>query len=199
MNELVIFASGSGSNFLSIINHITNGHLDAKIVGLITNKAEIGAIEIARQYGIPHCVLSSAQFTNIKTYESALLNQCIQWNPRLIICAGYLRKIPTNLIQVYPNRILNIHPSLLPKFGGHGFYGLHVHKSVLENNETQTGCTIHIVSAEYDQGPILAQERLVVDPSESAEQLAKRVLKLEHQLYPKMIASYLKQLNNTTE
>ena len=117
----------------------------------------------------------------------------------MIICAGYLRKIPTNLIQAYPNRILNIHPSLLPKFGGHGFYGLHVHKSVLENKETHTGCTIHIVSAEYDQGPILAQERLVVDPSESAEQLAKRVLKLEHQLYPKTIASYLKQLNNTTE
>ena len=199
MNELVIFASGSGSNFLSIINHITNGHLNAKIVGLITNKAEIGAIEIALQYRIPHCVLSSAQFTNNKTYESALLNQCVRWNPRLIICAGYLRKIPRNLILAYPNRILNVHPSLLPKFGGNGFYGLHVHESVLESNETHTGCTIHIVSAEYDQGLILAQERLAVDTSESAEQLANRVLKLEHQLYPKTIASYLKQLNNTTE
>ncbi len=199
MNELVIFASGSGSNFLSIINHIANGHLNAKIVGLITNKAEIGAVEIAQQHEIPNCVLSSAQFRNNETYESALLNQCTQWNPRLIICAGYLRKIPTYLILAYPNRILNVHPSLLPKFGGFGFYGIHVHKSVLESNETYTGCTIHIVSAEYDQGPILAQERLKVYQSESAEQLAYRVLKLEHQLYPKTIASYLKQLNNTTE
>jgi phosphoribosylglycinamide formyltransferase 1 len=198
LNELVIFASGSGSNFRSIIDHITNGHLDAKILGLITNTAEIGAIDIAKQHGIPYRVFASAQFESTEAYELALLDQCVQWNPKLIICAGYLRKIPTILIQAYPNRILNIHPSLLPKFGGQGFYGIHVHKSVLESNETHTGCTIHIVSAEYDKGPILAQERLLVDPSESAEHLAKRVLKLEHQLYPRTIASYLYQLNHPT-
>ena len=199
MNELLIFASGSGSNFRSIINHIKNGYLNARVLGLITNKPEIGAIDIAREYGIPFYVLSVKQFDSYDAYELAILNQCLKLNPRLIICAGYLRKIPPKLIHSFQNRILNIHPSLLPKFGGHGYYGIHVHKSVLESNETYTGCTIHIVSEEYDKGPILAQKQIVVNKYESAEQLAKRVLKVEHQLYPKIIASYLKQLNSPSE
>ena len=199
MNELVVFASGSGSNFQSIINHIKQGSLDAKIVGLVTNKLDIGAIDLARQHRIPFRVIFSKQFESYEAYESALLDQCLEWNPRLIICAGYLQKIPPKLIQAFPNRILNIHPSLLPKFGGQGYYGIHVHKSVLEKKETHTGCTIHIVSEEYDQGPILAQEHLVVRQTESAEQLAKRVLTMEHQLYPKAIGEYLKRQNGPME
>ena len=135
MNELVVFASGSGSNFQSIINHIKKGSLDAKIVGLVTNKLDIGAIDLARQHRIPFHVVFSKQFESYEAYESALLDQCLEWNPRLIICAGYLQKIPPKLIQAFPNRILNIHPSLLPKFGGQGYYGIHVHKSVLEKRK----------------------------------------------------------------
>tara|TARA_B100000963_G_scaffold327797_1_gene315799 strand:- start:27 stop:626 length:600 start_codon:yes stop_codon:yes gene_type:complete len=199
LNKLVIFASGSGSNFRSIINQIKIGYLQAEVVGLITNKREIGAIDIAKQHGIPFYVLTAKQFDSYKTYELAILKQCLELNPRLIICAGYLKKIPPKLIYAFKNRILNIHPSLLPKFGGLGYYGIHVHKRVLESNETHTGCTIHIVSSEYDKGPILAQKQIIIKKSESPEQLAKRVLKVEHQLYSKTIASYLKHLDSPSE
>ncbi len=198
MNHLVIFASGSGSNFQSIIDNIQSGRLDAKITGLITNRDQIGAISIAKLNGIPYQVINKKDFSNSKEYEESLLVQCRNWDAHYLICAGYLNKIPDLLIEHYDHRILNIHPSLLPKYGGKGFYGIHVHTSVIEHGETVSGCTIHLVSSNYDEGPILAQESVEVDPEDTPHSLAAKVLAIEHSLYPKTIQNYIHQSIQTS-
>ncbi len=194
MSNIVVFASGSGSNFLSIINSVESGDLKARLVGLISNKNGIGAIDHAKKNSIPNKVISSQEFDSHEKYTDVLISQLEEWGTDLIVLAGYLRKIPEQLIRKYPNRILNIHPSLLPKFGGKGFYGLKVHKAAINSGDTISGCTIHLVSEEYDEGPILAQKEVEILPDDTPETLAKRVLAQEHLLYPKVISNYLNQL-----
>ncbi|MEO1021384.1 MAG: phosphoribosylglycinamide formyltransferase [Bacteroidota bacterium] len=196
MFNIAVFASGSGSNFQAILDSTTqNGILsDATICGLITNKAEIKAIDRAHSAGIEAVVLNPSVYPTAREYEASLLSTLEIWNTDLIVLAGYLRKIPVSVIDRYPNRILNIHPSLLPRFGGKGFYGMKVHKAVKEAGDHETGCTIHIVTEEFDDGPILAQERITISLSDSAEEIAARVLTLEHDLYPRVIASHMKSL-----
>ncbi|RNC79466.1 MAG: phosphoribosylglycinamide formyltransferase [Balneola sp.] len=196
MANIVVFASGSGSNFQSIINSTQSGELEAHIAGLISNKQGTGAIKKADEHSIPHAVISENDFSSYQEYTQQLISQLENWKTDLIVLAGYLRKIPEELIQQYSNRILNIHPSLLPKYGGKGFYGLKVHKAVIEAGDQVTGCTIHIVSEEYDEGPILEQVEVPVMDSDTPESLAKRVLEQEHLFYPKVISNYLKQLTD---
>lgn len=195
MKNIVVFASGSGSNFQSIIDAVQDGSLHAHIAGLISNKSGIKALERAEKYGIPALVISENEFHEYLDYEQQLLRQLDNWNTDLIVLAGYLRKIPASIIGAYENRILNIHPSLLPKYGGKGFYGINVHKAVLEAKETITGCSIHVVSEEYDKGPILEQATVHVLASDTPEELAARVLQQEHLIYPKVIETYLNTLN----
>ncbi len=196
MKNLVVFASGSGSNFQSIIDAVSDGKLNARITGLIANKYHIGAITKAEAHDIPVRVLSDIDFDRYSDYETVLLTQLTSWNADLIILAGYLRKIPESVITEFEGKILNIHPSLLPKYGGKGFYGLNVHKAVIEAGDAESGCTIHIVSEEYDKGPILAQQKVSVLPNDTPEDLAARVLEQEHALYPKIIANYINTLTN---
>lgn len=196
MKNLVVFASGSGSNFQSIIDAVTNGNLNARITGLIANKYNIGAITKAEANDIPVRVLSDIDFDLYSDYENVLLTQLRSWKADIVILAGYLRKIPGAVISEYEGKILNIHPSLLPKYGGKGFYGIKVHKAVIEAGDTESGCTIHIVSEEYDKGPILAQQKVSVLPNDTPEDLAARVLVQEHLLYPKIIANYINTLTN---
>lgn len=191
MKNIVVFASGSGSNFQSIIDATQNGNLNARIAGLISNKHGIKALERARQNDIPVLVISESYFKEYELYEQALLAQLKVWNTDFITLAGYLRKIPVSVIKSYENRILNIHPSLLPKYGGKGFYGLRVHRAVLEAHESESGCSIHVVSEEYDKGPILEQAIVQVLSEDSPEDLAARILEQEHILYPKAIENYL--------
>lgn len=195
MKNIVVFASGSGSNFQSIIDATQNGSLNAHIVGLISNKSGIKALERAKNNGIPSLVISESEFDKYGAYEKQLLNQLENWNTDLIVLAGYLRKIPGSVIRAYENRILNIHPSLLPKYGGKGFYGINVHKTVLEAKENISGCSVHIVSEEYDKGPILEQATVHVLVSDTPEGLAARILEQEHLLYPKVIETYLNTFN----
>lgn len=195
MKNIVVFASGSGSNFQSIIDATQNGSLNAHIVGLISNKSGIKALERAKNNGIPSLVISESEFDEYEAYEKQMLNQLENWNTDLIVLAGYLRKIPGSVIRAYENRILNIHPSLLPKYGGKGFYGINVHKAVLEAKETISGCSVHIVSEEYDKGPILEQATVHVLVSDTPEGLAARILEQEHLLYPKVIETYLNTFN----
>lgn len=195
MKNIVVFASGSGSNFQSIIDAVQNGSLHAHIAGLISNKSGIKALERADRHGIPALVISEIDFHEYLDYEQQLLRQLDNWNTDLIVLAGYLRKIPASVIKAYENRILNIHPSLLPKYGGKGFYGINVHKAVLEAKETMSGCSIHVVSEEYDKGPILEQATVDVLASDTPEELAARVLQQEHLIYPKVIETYLNTLN----
>lgn len=191
MKNIVVFASGSGSNFQSIIDATLTGKINARIVGLISNKHGIKALERARINTIPTFVISEKEFDSIETYEEKLIEKILFWETDFIVLAGFLRKIPSSLIQKFDKKILNIHPSLLPKFGGKGFYGLNVHKAVIQAKEEYSGCTIHLVSDEYDTGSILAQAKVPVLKTDTPENLATRVLKMEHTLYPQTISNYI--------
>ncbi len=190
MKKLVIFASGSGTNMQAIINEIESGKIQAEIAGLIVNKPEIKAIERAEKFNIPVSIISDK---DEETFTSKLSKKLSDWNPDLIILAGFLRKIPDSIIGNYQNKIINIHPALLPKFGGKGFYGLNVHKAVLESGDKETGCTVHYVNEEYDKGPIISQKKVPVHSSDTPEDVAKRVLKAEHKLLPSVIKKLINQ------
>lgn len=194
LKNIVVFASGSGSNFQSIIDAISTGSLQASITGLITDRDQIKSIERAQFHNIPYTILSPASFVHQSVFESTLLNQLEIYNTDLIVLAGYLKKIPGKVIRTYRDRILNIHPSLLPKYGGKGFYGIKVHEAVLLNEEIESGCTVHVVNEVYDDGPVLAQSKVPVYKTDTASDLASRVLIEEHKLYPKVISEYLKRI-----
>jgi len=192
VKKLVIFASGSGSNFQAIINATKNQDIHAVIAGLIVNKKNIGAVERAQKHDIPVALLTP---DDTHQFEQQLEKQLHKWNPDLIVLAGFLKKIPERIIRKYPDKIINIHPALLPKYGGKGFYGLRVHKAVIEAEESESGCTVHYVNEEYDKGDIIAQKKVPVQPSDTPEILAKRVLKEEHKLLPSVIKNILNQNN----
>lgn len=195
MKNIVVFASGSGSNFQSIIDAVESGKINARITGLISNKDGIKALERAEKHNIPTCILNESVFEDYQDYEKELLLQLVDWDTDLIALAGYLRKIPVSVINRYEHRILNIHPSLLPKFGGKGFYGIKVHQAVIASKEAESGCTIHVVTKEFDEGPVLEQSKVPVKSDDTPQTLAARVLEQEHILYPKVIANYLTTLD----
>jgi len=194
--NIVVFASGSGTNFQAIIDAVENGQINGRIVGLISNKKGIQAIDRAQKHNIDHEYLAPSDFSSYPNYVEALLKQLEQWDTQLIALAGYMIKIPSEIIDKYKDRIVNIHPSLLPKYGGKGFYGKKVHRAVIDNKEEISGCTVHMVTEEYDQGPILGQRKVPVRKSDDPETLAKRILKEEHKLFPEIIAKLAKQINN---
>ncbi|MEX0844813.1 MAG: phosphoribosylglycinamide formyltransferase [Balneolaceae bacterium] len=191
MNNIVVLASGSGTNFRAIIEAAEQGEISGQISGLITNKPDIGAITYAQKFDIPVQVIIPEEYTTEVDFSNALLKQFQNWEADLIVLAGYLKKIPSAVIQAFPNRILNIHPALLPKYGGKGFYGLKVHQAVIDAGDPESGCTVHIVTEEFDKGPILAQVKVPVKQDDTPELLAQRILKEEHQLYPKVIQEHL--------
>lgn len=188
MKRVAVFASGSGSNFQSIADSITKGiSTHFELCGLVASKPDIQALDRAHRLRLPSVVLKASDFENEALFANALLDTTTNWNTDIIVLAGYLTKLPAIFIERFHGIILNIHPSLLPKFGGKGFYGLKVHDAVLQAGETESGCTVHVVDGEYDKGRILAQLKLDVHPNESAEELAKRVLQLEHELFPRVV------------
>jgi len=197
LKQLVVFASGSGSNFQSIINAVQNGQINARVAGLVSNNADAYSVERALKNDIPFIVLNPLQFESEADYIKELLQQLANWKADILILAGYLKKIPLSVIEAYPKRILNIHPSLLPKYGGKGYYGMNVHKAVIEAKEKESGCTVHLVSKEYDDGPILGQAVITVHENETPEELAQRVLNQEHKLYPVIIQQYIETINNS--
>ena len=191
MKNLVVFASGSGSNFQSIIDAISEERLDAKIVGFVSNNEFAHSIKRAQENDIPVLIVSPSDFPSEKDYTSKLVNQLHSWKADVLILAGYLKKIPSDIIAAYRNNILNIHPSLLPKYGGKGYYGIKVHEAVITNNDFESGCTVHIVTDEYDEGPVLGQSIVKVLPTDTASDLAKKVLEKEHELFPSVIKKHL--------
>jgi formyltetrahydrofolate-dependent phosphoribosylglycinamide formyltransferase len=189
VHNLVFFASGSGTNFQSVIDAIESGQIQARISGLITNRPEAGAIKRAQKHDIPAYVIDP----NAPDFEQKLLNLLSELNPDLIVLAGYLKKIPTGIIKNYSGKIINIHPSLLPKYGGKGYYGMNVHRAVLENKENVSGCTVHFVNEIYDNGQIIEQIEVPVSSTDSPESLAKKILRREHELLPNTIQKLLTQ------
>ncbi len=196
MKRLVFFASGSGSNFQAVIDDVESGAINASIAGLISNKKNIQALERAHKHNIPTEVLAQSEFENSQKYETRLLHVLSEWNPSLIVLAGYLLKIPDSVVGKYEGKVINIHPALLPEYGGKGFYGLNVHRAVLNDEKKQSGCSVHLVTSNYDEGPVLAQHKVPVYENDTPEKLAKRVLEQEHQLLPEVIRNLVDDVDH---
>lgn len=181
--RLGFLASGRGSNMQAIIEACKNGKIKAEPVVVISNNATAGALEIARRESIPAFHLSNQTHPDPDLLDQAITETLQHHHADLVILAGYMKKIGPALLGAYRNRIINIHPSLLPKFGGQGMYGIHVHEAVLAAGEKTTGATVHLVEGEYDSGRILKQREVKVMPDDTPESLAARVLEAEHTLY----------------
>lgn len=186
MKKIVVFASGSGTNFQHIAEYFSKKQT-ATIELLISNKADAYALERAKKMNIPTLLIDREMI-----YKSEnVLNILRQLNPNLLILAGFLWLIPENIIDAFPRKIVNIHPALLPKYGGKGMYGMQVHKAVVENKETETGISIHYVTKEYDKGDLIFQAKCKVLPKDSPETIAEKVHGLEYEFFPKTVENIL--------
>lgn len=185
--NLGFFASHGGSNMQALIDATKRGELDARPALLISNNRNSQATVRAQQEGMPFLVMNSVTHPDFEALDQAMLDALREHEVDLIILAGYMKMIGPKVLEAYDNRILNIHPALLPKFGGHGMFGQHVHKAVLDAGETVTGVTIHLVNSEYDEGRIIAQAEVPVMPDDTVESLAARVLKKEHEFFAKTL------------
>ena len=189
--RLAVFCSGTGSNFKALFHAIIERELPAEIVLCLSNRSQCGAMEFAREFDIEALHLSEKQFGSESEFASAMLDALRERRIDMILLAGYLRKIPDAVIAAYPEKIVNIHPSLLPEFGGHGMYGMRVHEAVIASGETRSGATVHYVNEEYDKGRIIMQHHVPVVTGDTPETLAERVLRCEHRLYPEALEKLL--------
>ena len=189
--KLAIFASGSGSNAENICNYFANSS-DIEVVLMCTNNRDAYIVKRAEKLDIPVVFISKPELNNFDNLHKKLQSVKVD----IIILAGFLLKLPAIMIEYYPNRILNIHPSLLPKYGGKGMYGNKVHKAVLENKETESGISIHFVNQNYDEGEIVLQEKCVISEDETLETLTEKIHQLEHNYFPIAIEKTLKNLFN---
>ena len=182
MKKLGILASHRGTNFQAIIDACRDGHLKASPVIAISNNSKSVALERAKKAGIATAHLSNLTHQNPEDLDQAMLKLLDKYNVDLVVTVGYMRKLGNKILQRYAGRIVNVHPSLLPKYGGQGMHGMHVHNAVIQNGDTETGVTVHWVEGEYDTGPVIAQQVIPVKPGDTAESLAERVLESEHKL-----------------
>lgn len=180
MVRIAVFVSGSGSNLQAIMDACQEGQIKAQIALVISDKAQAYALKRAEQAGIPTLISQDS-----KEIIQSLRNHDVTG----IVLAGYLKLIPKDLIALYPDRIVNIHPSLIPAFSGYGYYGLKVHQAAIERGVKVSGASVHLVNASYDEGPILAQAVVPVFEDDRPEDLQARVLDLEHRLLPETLAS----------
>lgn len=190
MSRIAIFASGRGSNAKKIIEHFKSNETK-KIALIISNKEDAPVLDVARANKIDYLVLNRKQF-----YEtSSLLTQLEQYAIDFIVLAGFLWLIPPYLVTAYDKRMINIHPALLPKYGGKGMYGMHVHRAVKADEEQESGITIHFVNQVYDEGAIIFQASTKIDPTDSPEDIASKVQQLEHKHFAPIIDNLLDELN----
>lgn len=189
MKNIAIFASGSGSNAEQLIKYFTH-HQSISVAVVITNKANAGVIARAERLQVPHIVINDQQ-ANDGQYLLSLLKQ---HQIDLVVLAGYLKLFPADVIQQFPDRVINLHPSLLPKYGGKGMYGSKVHEAVLANNEIESGITIHFVNEEYDKGAIIHQSEVLISTDETVESLATKIHHLEHENLAKVVEEVLLHL-----
>lgn len=187
MNKtIVIFASGSGSNAQNIIEYFADNK-EVQIAMVFSNRKNAGVIQRAKKLGV-----ATYNFSKTELYNSEkIANKLIAIDPDLIVLAGFLLKFPENILQKFENKVINIHPALLPKYGGKGMYGDFVHKAVLENKELQTGISIHYVNENYDEGALILQKTTNISPKDSIESIVEKVHELEHKWYPKVIDAFL--------
>ena len=189
MLNIVVCVSGGGTNLQAIIDGIENKSItNTRIIGVISNNYGVYALERAAKAGIPGIVLSPKDYENRSDFEEAFLNKMTEMNPDLIVLAGFLVKIPEAMVEAFPHRIINIHPSLIPSFCGVGYYGLKVHEGVLARGVKVTGATVHFVDGGMDTGPIIFQKAVEVKPDDTAKVLQQRVMEeAEWLILPKAI------------
>lgn len=187
MNNIVVFASGSGSNAERIVTYFQE-KASAKVSLILSNNTKAGVLQRAKKLEIPSVVFDRNAF-----YQSDVVLDLVKaQQPDLIVLAGFLWKFPQSLIDAYPNKIVNIHPSLLPKYGGKGMYGNFVHETVIANKETESGITIHYVNENYDEGAIIFQAKTTISSEDNPQTLAEKIHELEHKYFPEVIAKILK-------
>jgi phosphoribosylglycinamide formyltransferase 1 len=182
MKNIVIFASGNGTNAENIIRYFKEKNT-AIIRNIITNNPKAGVIKKAENLDVPVTVLDIEALLN----PEKLLAKLKDLNTDLIVLAGFLKKIPGDIVAAFPNKIMNVHPALLPKYGGKGMYGMHVHQAVIENKEPKSGITIHYVNERYDEGAIIFQAETPVFGNDTPESLAERIHKLEYEFFPQIV------------
>jgi phosphoribosylglycinamide formyltransferase-1 len=185
MKKIVIFASGSGTNAENIIKYFENRDI-ATVVAVFTNNPNAKVIERAKNYSVPTEIFSKDEL-----YESKVVQKLNAIQPDLIVLAGFLLKLPKSIIESYPNTIINIHPALLPKYGGKGMYGMNVHKAVVENQEKETGITIHFVNENYDEGNVIFQKTVLLEATDSPGIVAEKIHEIEQKHFPSVIADIL--------
>lgn len=189
MHSLLVFASGRGSNAQAIIDFFkANGK--AKVSLIVSNKADAGVLEIAKKEHIPFLIVDKHT-----AKEVLLVEQMMEYKPSLVVLAGYLWKVPETLLNAFPDKIVNVHPALLPKYGGKGMYGHHVHEAVVANKEKESGITIHYVNEHYDEGNIITQARCSVTTTDTPDDVAHKIHKLEHYFFPRTIEFLLDSMN----
>lgn len=186
MNRIAIFASGSGSNAENIIQYFADNK-EVEVCLVLSNNKDAYALERAKKYDIPSFVFSNSQLQS----SEIVLDKLKECNASIVVLAGFLLKIPENLIDAYQNKMINIHPALLPKYGGRGMYGIHVHRAVVDNREKETGISIHYVNKHYDEGAIIFQAKCEIDRLDSPEQVQMKVHELEAMHFPRIIESIL--------
>ncbi len=177
--SIVVLISGSGSNLQAIIDGVEAGTISGQVTAVISNKSDVKGLERAAKHGIASYVLDHTEHADRESYDQALKTLIDQHNPHLIILAGFMRILTEAFVQHYEGRMLNIHPSLLPKFKG-----LHTHKRAIEAQESEHGCSVHFVTPELDGGPIIGQRKVTIDATDTEDSLASKVQKEEHFLYP---------------
>jgi|TARA_B100001971_G_scaffold214686_1_gene253616 phosphoribosylglycinamide formyltransferase-1 len=192
--RLGILASHQGTNFQAIIDACQSGHLSAKIAVAISNNGKSVALERARSASIPAVHLSSKSHPQEEELDEAILTTLLDHQVDLVVTVGYMKKLGPKTLHHYRQKIINIHPSLLPKYGGKGMFGMNVHKAVLASDDKETGITVHYVNENYDSGPVISQTRVPIVIDDTPESLAARVLVEEH----KLLISTLKQLTEAS-
>lgn len=184
--HIVLFASGNGTNTQNIIKHFQNSK-HAQVVCVLSNNKNAQVLDRSKALNIEALSFTKAEMLAPQN----LLSLLKQYKPDLIVLAGFLLKFPKIIIDAFPNRVINIHPALLPKYGGKGMYGHHVHKAVVENKETSSGITIHYVNTQYDKGEVIFQKKISITPQDTPQDVANKVQQLEHQWLPKVIEDVL--------
>lgn len=196
LTRIAVFASGTGSNFINIVDKINQFKLNAEVVLLISNNPGSGSVKFAIKKNINVEIINKFRCKdenniNLK-YKLSLKENKID----LILLAGFMKKIPVDIIKIYENKILNIHPSLLPDYGGKGFYGMNVHNAVFNSKDKFSGATVHYVNERYDKGPILIQKKIDIQDCNSPNEIGKKILKVEHEIFPEAVKKHLKNLYN---
>jgi phosphoribosylglycinamide formyltransferase-1 len=185
MKKIVIFASGSGTNAENIIKYFVKTKIGT-VAAVFTNNPSAQVIDRAKNYGV-----ATEIFSKVELIEGEVLQKINSIQPDWIVLAGFLLKFPENIITAYPNKIINIHPALLPKYGGKGMYGMNIHKAIVDNKEKETGITIHYVNENYDEGNIIFQQSVILTGDETPEEVAAKIHELEQKYFPEVIEKLL--------